>query len=124
MLMTLSSSTVGAVLLLQIHPWLLGKWTHGAIVADFEFVALYAVWSILDACGNAFAMFLNGAGVVGLQVRVTAIFVATSLPLKIFAIKYFGLSGLISASIAPYLFVVVGTYGFLYKNKFLAKSGR
>jgi O-antigen/teichoic acid export membrane protein len=122
MLMTLFSSSIGAILLLLIHSWLVDKWTHGAIIAPFGFVVLYAVWSILDACGNAFAMFLNGSGIVDLQVRVTAIFVAVSIPLKIISTEYFGISGLISALIFSYILIVVGTYGFLYKNKLLSNT--
>jgi hypothetical protein len=92
------------------------KWTHGAIIAPFGFVAFYAAWSVLDACGNAFAMFLNGTGVVDLQVRVTAIFIAISVPLKIFSTEYFGISGLIGASIISYLVIIVGAYGLLYRG--------
>ncbi len=122
MLITFLSSAIGASILVVIHTWLVDKWTHGTIIAPFGFVVLYAVWSILDACGNAFAMFLNGTGIVDMQVRVTAIFVVISLPLKLFATEYFGIAGLIGACIFSYLLIVVGAYGFLYKDQLFPKT--
>jgi O-antigen/teichoic acid export membrane protein len=116
MLLTLSSSAFGAIILLLIHPWLVDKWTHGAIIAPFGFVAFYAAWSVLDSCGNAFAMFLNGTGIVDLQVKVTAIFIAISVPLKILSTEYLGISGLIGASVISYVVIIVGAYGLLHRD--------
>lgn len=120
MLLTFSLATLSAIVLLFIYPWLVKYWTQSAITAGFGFVALYAVWSVLDACGNAFAMFLNGSGVIGLQVRVTTLFVLIALPLKMLLVHDFGISGLIGATVFSYIICVAAVYGYMYR-RFLFK---
>ncbi len=114
MSITLAGATLGAILLLVFHPWLIEKWTHGTIVVPLLFVATYAVWVILEACGNAFAMFLNGTGIVKQQISVVMLFVVLALPLKFMLVGSMGLMALPLATIAAYVISHVGLYGLFF----------
>jgi len=118
---TLAGASLGAVLLLLFHSWLIDKWTHGNIVVPLAFVATYAVWVIFEAGGNAFAMFLNGTGIIKQQVSVTLLFVVLVLPLKLVLIGQLGLLALPTATLLAYLIANVGLYGFVFRAEILKK---
>ncbi len=115
LIMTFAGASLGAVLLLVFHPWLIEKWTHGSIAVPLAFVALYAVWIIFEACGNAFAMFLNGMGIIKQQVSVTLLFVILVLPLKLMLVNHLGLLALPLATLLAYLIANVGLYGMVFR---------
>ena len=75
------------------------------------------MWVIFDALGNAFAMFLNGTGIVRQQVLVTMLFVVLVLPLKLVLIDSMGLVAIPVATIAAYLITHVGLYGFVFRKE-------
>lgn len=112
---TLTGASLGAVLLLTFYSWLIEKWTHGHIAVPLAFVATYAVWVIFEACGNAFAMFLNGTGIVKQQVSVTLLFVVLVLPLKLMLVGPLGLLALPTATLLAYLIANVSLYGFVFR---------
>lgn len=116
MVFTLTGATLVAILLLGLHPWLIAKWTHGTVVVPALLVAVYAGWAILEACGSAFAMFLNGVNIVRQQVIVVLLFVIIALPLKIGLVTNIGLIAIPAAAAFAYLISHLGTYGFLYLN--------
>ena len=117
LLITFAGASLGVLLLLLFHTWLIEKWTHGSIVAPIAFVAFFAVWVIFDALGNAFAMFLNGTGIVRQQVLVTMLFVVLVLPLKLVLVDSMGLVAIPVATIAAYLITHVGLYGFVFRKE-------
>lgn len=119
MSITIIFSGIGGVILLIFNSWLINIWTNGLIVASFGFVALYALWSIFDACGNAFSMFLNGSGVVNIQVYAVFVFIALVLPMKIYFVNKFGLIGVPFATLVSYITAVFGVYGLLYRKNLL-----
>ena len=82
--------------------------------APLLFVAAYAVWVILEACGNAFAMFLNGTGIVRQQINVVMLFVMIALPLKLVLVGSMGLLVMPSATIIAYIISTVGLYSMVY----------
>lgn len=121
LLITFAGATLGALVLLLFHAWLIEKWTHGRIVASIAFVAFFAVWVIFDALGNAFAMFLNGAGVIRAQVSAVMLFIVLVLPMKMVFINYFGLMGIPLAALISYLVAISSMYGFVYKKEISEK---
>jgi len=116
MYITLTGATFGAVLLLVLHPWLIEKWTQGKIVVPLLLVATYAVWVIFDACGNSFAMFLNGTGIVKQQISVVVLFVLLALPMKLLLVKNMGLLSIPLATIIAYVASTIGLYSIVYLN--------
>ena len=117
MILTLSGASLVSAFLLHFHPWLIEKWTHGKIAVPLLLVAIYAVWVVLDACGNAFAMFLNGCNIIKQQIVTVIILTSIALPVKIISINYYGISGLVSSYSLIYFIVVIMMYGIYYKKE-------
>lgn len=118
LLITFISASLCALFLLIFHTWFIEKWTHSSIVAPLNFVLLYAVWTIFEACGAAFSMFLNGTGVIKIQVFCVSIFISTTLPLKIFFVNEIGLTGIPLATSFSYFISTLLIYGIILKNIF------
>lgn len=122
LLITLVCASLGSLVLLFHHVQLIDTWTHGRIVAPEVFVVLFAVWAIFEACGNAFAMFLNGAGIIRLQVFSVLLFMALALPMKLILIQEFNLTGMPLATIMSYFistFLVYVAYFSINYSKIL-----
>jgi O-antigen/teichoic acid export membrane protein len=99
---------------------LISTWTRDAIVVPFQLLALFALWTTLDAGGNAFGIYLNGTGIVREQVWVVTAFCAVALPLKLLAASHAGASGLLAATITSYVLVVIGLYATVFRRRALA----
>jgi O-antigen/teichoic acid export membrane protein len=120
---SLSISFVGAVavsgLLLLVGPVLVPIWTDGAITVPTLVLLLFAGSAILEITGNAFAMYLNGCGIVRQQVWVVGAFCLVAIPMKLYCGSRWGIAGLLGATIATYIVVVVGLYAFVFRPQVL-----
>ena len=115
LLLTFIMATVAGFLLYLLGPWLLTLWTRELIVAPTYLLVAVAVWTVLDCCGGALGMFLNGMNIVKQQVMVVSIFCLLVLPLKIFGAIEIGLIAIPVAAILTYAL----THGLLYGVVFL-----
>lgn len=120
---SLTLSLLGCLLasgvLLLVAPVLIPIWTKGSLIVPASLLILFAVWTVIDTTGNAFGIYLNGCGIVRQQVWVVTAFCCVVLPLKFWLGDLWGASGIVFATIAAYLFVVVGTYGVLLRAQVL-----
>jgi len=114
MLATLGMSLVGALFLFAVSQQLLDYWTHGTVPVPAMLVGAVACWTVLDSCGSAFAMFLNGVRVVREQVIVVMLFCAVVLPLKILGINQLGLIAIPAAAVLVYALTHIYFYGFAF----------
>lgn len=121
LVITFSVASLSALFLFIFHSWLIEKWTHGSIVAPVIFVAVYGIWVVLEACGGAFSMFLNGAGVIRAQVSTVMLFIALVLPMKLAFIHYFGLMGVPLAAVISYVIALSSLYGIVYREEIFQK---
>ncbi len=96
-------AAAGAAVLLLAAPALLQWWTRSTVTPPFSLLLLFALWSVVEATGNAFAMFLNGAGIVRAQVAAVLLFCLLALPAKVWLAARFGVSGVVLAGLAAYL---------------------
>lgn len=117
MLLTLGGSLLGAGILFSSSEWVLHYWTRGNVQVPTLLLGLVAIWTVLECCGVAFAMFLNGVQVVRQQVIVVAAFCVLVLPLKIIGIERVGLIAIPLAAIAVYALTHVYFYGFVFYPK-------
>ena len=115
----LGAAALSCVLLFA-GPALILTWTRGAIVVPTHVLALFAVWTVLEAGGNAFGVYLNGCSIVTEQVVVVLAFCVVVLPLKLWLGSAGGAGGLLGAAIAAYLVVIVGLYGFVLRSRVMA----
>jgi O-antigen/teichoic acid export membrane protein len=107
----------GAVVLLLTGECLVEVWTGNAVNISLVLLAAYGSWAILDATGNALAMFLNGCGIVKPQVFTVIVFVMLSIPAKLFAISSFGLAAMIIVQALIYLLITAVSYGAIFRKE-------
>jgi O-antigen/teichoic acid export membrane protein len=120
LIVTLVGTATLSFVLLLASPGLISAWTQGTIVVPFQVLTLFAVWTVLEASGNAFGVYLNGCAIVKEQVIVVLAFCVVVLPLKIWLASSYGAAGLLGAAITAYLVVIVGLYGFVFRSRVVA----
>jgi O-antigen/teichoic acid export membrane protein len=103
-------AVTGSSIVLLFHDWLIVHWARGSVQVPLLLAVGYALWSVFDVCGNAFAMFLNGVGVLRPQLIVVGLFCALAIPLKIVLVQRVGVSGVVLATLITYLLTVVLPY--------------
>ena len=117
----LITATLSGILFI-FHQQLIDRWTHGEIIASSSLVLACAIWAVIEATGNAFAMFLNGTNIIQRQMVVVCSFIALVLPLKSFLTDYLvGLIGIPLATIVAYLVINIYFYGFLFLPEVIKK---
>ncbi len=109
----------GAAILLITGERLVAIWTGSTVSISLVLLATYGSWAILDAIGNALAVFLNGCGIVKPQVFTVIVFVVLSLPAKLFSISHFGLEAMIAGQALIYLLITSISYGAIFRKRLL-----
>ena len=117
MLLTLGVSLSGATILFFSSEWLLHYWTGGNVLVPKLLLGLMALWTVLECCGAAFAMFLNGVQVVKPQVIVVSVFCILVLPLKIWGVDSLGLIAIPLMTILVYASTYIYFYRFVFYSK-------
>ena len=112
-LMALGIAAVASGFLLLTGPLLLRLWVGDAVAAPFMLLLALAVWKVVEAGGNAVAVYLNGAHVIGFQVAVAFAFAVCALSLKLLLIPIYGVAGAVWATVAAYLVFVALPYAFV-----------
>lgn len=113
LLTVLGLSIVAAVGLLFMAPALLRLWVGAAIEPPLGLLAALAVWKVVEAGGNALAMFLNGAHVIGMQVAVALATAIAAIGLKVLLIPHWGISGAVWATVIAYVMMAALPYAVL-----------
>jgi O-antigen/teichoic acid export membrane protein len=110
-------AAVGSLMLVAMGPWLLKLWVGREISPPFLLLLGLGVWKVIEAGGNAVAMYLNGAHVVRLQVIVGILTGVSALTLKIVFVGYIGVAGTVWATILCYLaFTALPYFVFLRRR--------
>lgn len=113
LLLTFIGTSAIVVFMILFYTPIIQVWTHGNIVAPLLLVILCGIWAIFEACGSAFAMFLNGTGVVRQQVIAVTLFILIVLPLKLSLVHSIGIIAIPLATIVAYIFANTCVYGML-----------
>jgi O-antigen/teichoic acid export membrane protein len=117
------SLAVGAglsMLLLIFGTRLASLWTEHTIDVPWALLAIFALWTPLEAAGIAVAYYLNGTGIIREQMVVVLAFCALALPAKVFATMHWGATGLVAATVVAYAITHIGLYGTVYRRRILA----
>ena len=85
-------------------------WAGTSITPPFWLLLGLATWTVLQALGNAVAMFLNGVSVIRLQVICASLLAVVGLAAKITLARKFGLSGIAWATVLAYSVLVAAPY--------------
>lgn len=110
LLIVLIAGTIASGTLLLLSHKLIYWWVGPRIHPPFLLLAGLAIWTVISCCGDALAMFMNGAAIIRLQLVVASVFGATCLATKILFIHHYGVSGIPWATIVSYVIMVVLPY--------------
>ena len=119
LLLTFVFSFAGGVAILVFGQIIVKFWTGGTIEIPFLLILFFCVWTICETSGNAFAMLLNGCGIIGMQVAAVFIFLILVIPLK-FALVEYGVSWVVLSTIVAYI-ISVPLFYFLFKKETIKK---
>lgn len=108
---------MGATLLTLLRNPILRTWIHKSVAIPLGLAVAMAIWTVVRASGNSFAMYLNGLRVVRPQVTVVIAFCILALPAKIWAARRYSAVGLVLASLGCFLLTVWGPYLTVYRRE-------
>lgn len=90
------------ILLVVSTPTILSLWIGVQFSPAFSFLLGCAVWSVLQVCGRALAVFLNGTNTVGFQAICAVLTAVTAFFMKIAFAKVIGLAGIVWSMVFAY----------------------
>jgi O-antigen/teichoic acid export membrane protein len=86
-------SFLASLFLVLAGPWLMMHWVGAAVPANGPLLMMLGLWKILESAGLALAMFLNGAGVLRLQVVTATMMLVATLMVKPWMVGEHGIVG-------------------------------
>jgi O-antigen/teichoic acid export membrane protein len=99
---TFAGSSIAALGIVLSAGAFLRVWAGNAIEAPMVLLVGFGVWTVLNTCGSAVAMFLNGVSAIRFQAVCAVVMGASALTLKIVFARHFGLPGIIWGTIIAY----------------------
>ena len=103
LLLVLGFACVAATALLLLSRTILAWWIGPQFSAPFGLLLGLAVWSVLECCGNANAMFMNGANIVRFQIVFALIFGVVCLGTKVYLTRRFGIEAVPWATVLTFV---------------------
>jgi O-antigen/teichoic acid export membrane protein len=100
-------AAVASTAMLLIGHRLLTWWIGPRISPPFSLLLGFALWTLVECCGNTIAMFLNGASIVRFQIVVASIFGVTCLATKVYLTGRYGIVAVPWATLITYLPIVM-----------------
>jgi O-antigen/teichoic acid export membrane protein len=101
LLVLVFTSIASMILLLAAHD-LIHWWVGSRIHPPFGLLLGLAIWTVLYCCGDALAIFMNGAELIKFQVVVASIFGAACIVMKVIFVKHVGIAGVPWATLIAY----------------------
>jgi O-antigen/teichoic acid export membrane protein len=120
MTITILGSTILSLILLISGEAILSWWTQGELEVSCWFLMSFALWSIVDAGASAFAMFMNGASLIKIQVGGLTSLIALGIPLKIYLASAFGIETMLFGFSLFFLMNIFFWYGIIYRKTILS----
>jgi O-antigen/teichoic acid export membrane protein len=102
LILSICSASMLAIMLLFAGETLIHWWIGSSVAVPFALIAGLAVWKIMEAAGNAVAMFLNGANQLGVQVACALVTTIASIVLKVWLTRSIGIAGIPLGMILSY----------------------
>lgn len=96
------ASAIAALVLVPTAPWILKLWVGHEVSPPFLLLLGLGIWKVIEAAGNALAMFLNGARIVGFQVVTAIITGLVAVTLKILFVNEIGVAGSVWATLISF----------------------
>lgn len=115
MLTTLACSLVGGAIIIAGQRIFVGLLSGHKVSIAESTVILMAVWTVVEACGIAYSMYQNGVGRIRPQALTGVVHTLASVPIKIVAVRYFGLNGLVAAILFSYTIFIALPYVSIFR---------
>jgi O-antigen/teichoic acid export membrane protein len=93
-ILSICTASMFAIILLLAGQSLIHVWVGSSVTVPFALIAGLAVWKVMEAAGNAVAMFLNGVNQLGVQVASAILATAASIVLKVWLTRIVGIAGI------------------------------
>jgi len=113
--LTLATAAIGALFLHAFSAEIFQLWLRRDVSIPAMLLLFCAVWSVFEATGNSYAMFLNGMNFLKVQLATNAAFFLLAIPLKFWLIRELGLHGLPLATLIAYSIAIVLPYALLIR---------
>ena len=94
-------------------------WTDNTIHIPIILLVTYGLWSIIDAVGNTFGIFLNGCGLLRPQIITVLFFCTFGIAAKIILIRLYGVEAMIFGAVMSYIFISSLVYGWMFKKELM-----
>lgn len=100
---------VGLLVLVFLAPFIISVWIGRDFSVSISLVALVALFVAITTWNNIFAVMLNGAGAVRVQLYTALAAMITNIPLALLLVKFFGMGvgGVVLAATLSLLFSAV-----------------
>ena len=118
----LGSAVIGGLLFLVAQP-LLARWSSGTVSVSNTLLLAVAACTVAESAGHAFAVYLNGRGVVRAQLWVVLAFCAVALPLKFLLGSAWGAVGVVAATLIAFMVAELGLYATLLRGQAFPPRG-
>lgn len=115
--LTATIAILGGSLLVVFSTSIIHIWTNNQISVPFNLILLFAIWTCCESLGSAFAMLLNGCGIIRPQIVTVTLLSVIALPLKVLLLHQTGIIGMQLAYTLTYIFIVTLMYGVIFKNQ-------
>lgn len=103
MLFAAALATLASGALVLLGPWLIHVWVGGRISVEPALLWMMGAWKVIECTGLALSFFLNGAGLLRLQVISASLMVVAVVVVKPIMVQSHGLVGAPMATAAIYL---------------------
>lgn len=108
------SALIGGLLFIVAQP-LLARWSSGTVAVSDALLLAVAVCTVAESVGHAFGVYLNGRGIVRVQLWVVLVFCAVALPLKFLLGTAWGAQGVVVATIVAFVVADLGLYATVFR---------
>ncbi len=105
---------IGCLGIVSFSSYIFQIWLNAKVSVSLDFVIIYAIWIFVQCVFMPVTMFLNGLGIVKIQMYVVVLFCIVCLPMKIYFAHLFGAVGVIQAAVLSYVMVAVIPYAWLF----------
>jgi O-antigen/teichoic acid export membrane protein len=106
-------ATLMGVTFVLLGPKLIHLWVGDRIHAGVILLIGLACWTVIQAGGNAIAMFLNGASIVKPQVIIAVVFAICALVVKIGFVQHWGIDAMPWATLLSYFCLTALPYAII-----------
>lgn len=101
--LAVGATVVMVSVLILFHPWMLRLLLSGPVSVSLTLILGFSVMKVLEAIGNALSMFLNGVGVVNVQVVFAVAMSIVASVLKLMVGDQYGIASFIWITAICYL---------------------